>query len=281
MKTKGRQNFNRNLFLLCCIFSLILGLTGCGKSISADELSNTRIDYNCAEAFEDALNSGDRDVEGKVVEFVVKEYHPDSGLGVNCWAGEHLNFVSDSQLDVKAGDAVVGRVKKVSKVLGSWKIKYEEISIIDSSLVENVPYKAENSEGKLPENSTPQTSLEEEFKNSCVQIDYKTLARNPDAHIGDNFVFHGKVLQAMEYETLFSGRTVELRIAVTEDEYGFWDDVVYSSLSLEEGQDRILDDDMITIWGTCRGLKTYIGVLGSAISVPEISIEYYKIELPE
>lgn len=87
------------------------------------------LDYSDAASFEKALNDGVK-VNGKIVQFEVLEYKPDSALGINCWAGEHLNFISENELDVGAGNIIIGRVtKEPTKTLGSWKIYYEVLSI--------------------------------------------------------------------------------------------------------------------------------------------------------
>lgn len=57
----------------------------------------------------------------------VKEFHPESKLGYNIWAGEHLNFISSDNPDVKEGDSITIKVTKVEKMLGSWIIKYKKI----------------------------------------------------------------------------------------------------------------------------------------------------------
>lgn len=91
--------------------------------------SNYKLDYSDATSFEKALNNGVK-VNGKIVQFEVLEYKPDSALGINCWAGEHLNFISEEELDVGTGNIIVGRVtKEPTKALGSWKIYYEVLSI--------------------------------------------------------------------------------------------------------------------------------------------------------
>ena len=42
--------------------------------------------------------------------------------------------------------------------------------------------------------------------------------------------------------------------------------------------DRILEDDIITIWGECDGLYSYESVLGSKESLPNIDVKYYSID---
>lgn len=80
------------------------------------------IDYADAASFEAALNSGAK-VNGKVVKFDVVAYKPDSALGINCWSGELLNFISKNKLDVEAGDIIVGYItQEPSKTFWSWSI---------------------------------------------------------------------------------------------------------------------------------------------------------------
>ncbi|OQB11612.1 MAG: hypothetical protein BWY15_02439 [Firmicutes bacterium ADurb.Bin193] len=75
------------------------------------------------------------------------------------------------------------------------------------------------------------------------------------------------------------GLNVALRIDVTQGEYDLWSDTIfveYTRKSAEES--RILENDIVTIYGTMNGLKTYQSVLGNQVTVPCIVAEY--IELP-
>lgn len=100
---------NKLLYLLFVV--IILSLTACGETKKV-------IDYGDAWAFESALNNG-MNLEGKIVRFIVRELHPDSAFGYNIWAGEHLNFVSPRNPDVRPGQWVVAEVHAINSVLGS------------------------------------------------------------------------------------------------------------------------------------------------------------------
>lgn len=84
------------------------------------------IDYADAESFEAALNAGEN-LEGKVVQFIADEIHPRSARGYNIWAGEHLNFVSRKNPDVKQGDTVIVKATTIESSGGSWFIEYEKV----------------------------------------------------------------------------------------------------------------------------------------------------------
>ncbi len=121
--------------------------------------------------------------------------------------------------------------------------------------------------------------IEEDFKNSCVTIDFETLSRNPDKYKGNNYKLEGEVIQVQESSW---SDTVELRINITKETFEYiddvlWTDTIYATVKIPDGSDRILEDDVITFWGTCDGMYTYESVLGSSISLPKIDIKYYEL----
>lgn len=100
---------------------------------SKTSVSDYEVYYADADSLEKALNNGAK-VNGKVVKFIVNEYKPDSILGINCWAGEHLNFISDKELNVKKGSVIIGRItNEATNTLGSWKIPFEALSVSEES----------------------------------------------------------------------------------------------------------------------------------------------------
>ena len=86
--------------------------------------SNKAVDYPNVEAFEAALNAGE-DVTGKTVTFTVVKLVPNSAFGYNMQTGEHLNFCSTTNPNVKEGDVVTVKVTEVSSVLGTYIIRYK------------------------------------------------------------------------------------------------------------------------------------------------------------
>lgn len=125
-----------------------------------------------------------------------------------------------------------------------------------------------------PTTTVPKLS-ESEFKAQCSTIGFDTLSRNPDKYKGKKYKFTGEVIQVSE-SSLLGMTFCDLRINVTEGEYG-WEDTIYATVTLKEGEDRILEDDIITIWGTCEGNYTYTSVMGASISLPKIDVEYFEI----
>ncbi len=112
---------NKTIICVMLVLLISIGLIGCGATAS-----KVSIDYGNAESSEAALNAGEN-LEGKIVQFTATEFKPDSAFGYDIWAGEHLNFVSSSHPDVKVGDTVVVKAKKIESVIGSWIITYEKV----------------------------------------------------------------------------------------------------------------------------------------------------------
>ena len=97
-----------------------------------------------------------------------------------------------------------------------------------------------------------------------TEITYNQLARNPDDHIGKKVKFTGKVLQVME-----NGKTVSLSIATS----GNYDDVVRATYISDLVKSRILEDDIITIYGMALSLHKYHSIATGTISVPWILVD--------
>lgn len=117
------------------------------------------------------------------------------------------------------------------------------------------------------------TISEDEYKASCVKLNYADIARNPNNYIGENAVFQGQVVQVQEY-----GKNVVLRVNVTKGEYGIWDDTIYIDYKRKsENESRILEDDIITVYGKMNGIKDYETVWGNQVSIPYLLAEYIDI----
>lgn len=118
---------------------------------------------------------------------------------------------------------------------------------------------------------------EDEYKKSCITLSYIDLARRPKDYSGTNMSFTGKVIQVTE-STIFDVTSLVLRVNVTKDEYGLYDDTIYVKYELPEDADRILENDIITFYGECKGAKTYTAVLGNSVTIPYVEAEYIDIK---
>lgn len=122
------------------------------------------------------------------------------------------------------------------------------------------------------ETASIQQLTKDEYIAGCTDIAYSDLARNPDKYKGQAFHFRGKVIQ-----TAAEGNTTYLRINVTEGEY-VWSDTIFAEVYLPQSADRILEGDIITLYGDCEGVYTYESIVGKQVSLPSISIRFFTIE---
>jgi hypothetical protein len=123
----------------------------------------------------------------------------------------------------------------------------------------------EENEGKAEESA-------DGYKSSCKEIPYEDIAREPDAYNGENVAIRCKVRQVIEVDSLSSA------YLVYEDAGGIsssW--LVYYERG--QGEKRILENDYVTVYGVCRGLTTYEGLMGQSVSVPALEAKYIDIQV--
>ncbi len=110
-----------------------------------------------------------------------------------------------------------------------------------------------------------------EYKALCKSYSYNTVARNPDKYEGEYARFYGKVLQVMQ-ESYFGYIAYTLRIGTGGSYY--YDNVILATYTVKDDEPRILEGDMITVYGTLKGDYTYETVMGNEMTLPYMSIEY-------
>lgn len=103
-------------------------------------------------------------------------------------------------------------------------------------------------------------------KVSYPQANYADILRNPYAYKGDTFSIYGKVLQVDSSW----GQTVA---RVGTGGYGYYDNVFYVTMPGSSMDVKVIEDDMITIYGECTGTKTYTTIFGASITIPSMTAE--------
>ncbi len=112
----------------------------------------------------------------------------------------------------------------------------------------------------------------ESFKNSCEFYSYEDISRNPDSYKGKNLTYTGQVIQVLE-----EGNDIHFRLNVTAMEY-VYTDTVYVKYTKNDNESRILEGDMVTIWGTFDGIESFETVLGNKVTAPQISARDVEIQ---
>lgn len=109
----------------------------------------------------------------------------------------------------------------------------------------------------------------EEFKASCQYYTYDQLARNPKDYMGLPVVLYGEVVQVME-----ENDNVQLRVNITEGVYN-WQNAIYVEYTRKTpNESRILEGDIITLWGISNDTISYETVVGNQLTVPYVKAEY-------
>lgn len=180
--------------------------------------------------------------------------------------------LSSSTEDLKDDEyvTIVGRVDK--KVLGFLYIKEAQIIATGNEAKENY-----NAEIKAKEKEKQEDK--QQFINECQNYNYEDISRNPNEYKDKKAKFEGQVIQVQE-----NGNNIVLRVNVTKTENEFadggylWDDTIYVEYTRqEENESRILEDDIIHIYGKLNGVKSYKSVLGDEITIPLVEASYVDI----
>ena len=114
---------------------------------------------------------------------------------------------------------------------------------------------------------------QKDFKKSCTEIKYEDLARNPDSYKGQNLMFKGEVIQCEQSY----GTSYYARVNVTVDEYGFYSDTIYVTFEIPEDADKILEEDIVKLYGICQGAETYTSIFGESITIPSLDAAYVEL----
>lgn len=115
---------------------------------------------------------------------------------------------------------------------------------------------------------------EDDYKAECQTVDYKELCRYPEKYEGTKIVVKVKVSQIIDAN--FSGSEKAWRTYTDNSGYGFYADDEYYMLDKRVGDAvKILDDDIITVYGEFTGLEKITRALTSTTDeLPRIEVKY-------
>ena len=124
-------------------------------------------------------------------------------------------------------------------------------------------------------NREKSSDSKDEYINRCHPVDYESVARNPNNYKNSYITFRGTVVQVIEGAT--EGATVYLR--VNQDNEDIWSsDTWFIEYKPSPNESRILEDDIITVYGVCTGLYTYKALLGQQVTIPSMTMKYYELD---
>lgn len=99
----------------------------------------------------------------------------------------------------------------------------------------------------------------EDLDNYRTDVDIRDIERNPDDYMNELITFEGKIIQVLEEDGVSA-----YRIAVNDD----YDRVVLVSTQSSSLEERLLEDDYVTVYGEFTELMTYETVMGGSRTVP-------------
>lgn len=105
---------------------------------------------------------------------------------------------------------------------------------------------------------------EEEARGYETGITYEQLARTPDDFVAQKVKFTGKAVQV-----LYEDDVAVIRLAVDSD----YDHMLYCMFDPSITPSRILEDDIITVYGASTGMYSYTSVLNATISIPSVLVD--------
>lgn len=188
--------------------------------------------------------------------------------GLNCELQSYLDLsgITSSNLKLELLDKTENENTFYTKFVNDEKTKWK--ADIDQK-------RAEEKAQKEAEEKAQKEAEEQSFKESCQEYTFEQMARNPDNFKGTNVKVTGEVVQA-----LYDSDSVDLRVNITKKgNYStYYTDTVYVTYNTKAGEDKILEDDIITIYGTSMGDYSYTSTLGAKITLPLISAKYITLE---
>jgi len=225
----------RKISLIATISLSVLLLTGCG--VSNDQYQEALSQKETLEADYNDLKSKYDDLTLEVAQLKSSNEEYEKII-------EPYKSLSDAELEAKTNEANL-KAEKDKKELEERKAK-----------------EAEEKAAKEKEDAVAKERKEKQGYDTGIT--FNDLARTPDDYIGEKVKFSGKVLQVMEGNGLN-----QLRFAVDSD----YDKVIYLEYDTSLVSSRILEDDIITIYGVSYGLYTYKSTMGKSITLPVVSVD--------
>ena len=138
---------------------------------------------------------------------------------------------------------------------------------------------AENTENNETKVREKDKYSEEEYKSLCEKVDYKTIARNPDANYLKKVYGTGEIIQVVEED----GEYATFRVNITPEmdydgkEVSYYKDTVLLYTYDYDRNNRLLEEDIINFWGLVSEEVTYETVMGNSVTIPSIQMDYFEL----
>ena len=243
---------NKKITLFALTVLLTIGLSGCANHTESISLDKNTYEVIHGDMFTLTATVLPNDTVDSV------RWYIDSDC---VSAATNENTLKKEFLASEVGEAVI-------KVISSNKYSTCVVTV-----KENAEDIANREKAEEEERIAKEKAEEEERIGYETGITYDQLARNPDDYKGKKVKFYGRVVQVIE-----GNNETQLRVATKASSYGnYHDDIVLVYYNSKIMTSRVLEDDMITLYGMSMGLHTYKSTMGGDITIPLISVD--KIEM--
>ena len=241
------------------LFTVFLG--GCAKQVESISLDKNTIDVVHGETFTLTAkiapdDAQDQSIKWNIVSDNVKAVTDENTIKKEFFAsGVGKSSVSVISANGKKANCVINITENADDIAARAKAE-EEARIAAEKKAEEERIAKEKAE-------------EEERKGYETGITYDQLARTPDEYKNKKVKFYGKVVQVTEGDN-----ETNLRVATRAIEYGcYYEDVVLVYYNPKIMASRVLENDMITLYGVSKGLHTYKSTMSGNITVPLIAVD--------
>ena len=178
---------------------------------------------------------------------------------------------------VRCGETVEAELETLEHTPGEWKIGVK--ATVNEKGKRTQECTACKTVLKEEEYELSEEEYEAAYKDACEKYKYSEIARAPGQYKGKQAKFTGEVIQVQQ-DTLLGMIFYTLRVNVTKkgSYYSYYTDTIYVTYTAEENDPRILEDDIITMYGELQGEKTYTTVMGASVTIPSFDAEYIDIK---
>ena len=211
---------------------------------------------NDAEAFESEISELEEEIQGVTSNLSSLEEEKEQLV-------EEINTLTEEKNEIAAEyDDYKERMQPYEELEESEaearKIEADRIAAEEKEMEEK--QKAEEEAAEIAAQEAAEKEEEERVAQGYeTGITYDQLARNPDEYIGEMIKFSGKVIQVIE-----GTDENQLRFAVNDD----YDKVMYLGYSPDIVDQRVLEDDHVTIYGISIGTISYESTGSGPITIP-------------
>ncbi len=230
----------------------------CGEQ-EGEALGHTWIDATCTEP--------------KTCEKCGKVEGEPTGHSVANWATqEEPTCASEGQetgICTKCGDTIQQPIAKLEHTPGEWVVTQNATSSSAGKRTQSCVVCGEIL--STEEFTLSAEEIEAQYKESCTAYDYNTIARDPDKYKFTYGKYTGEIIQVVE-----NGKDLTLRVNITKGRY-VYTDTIYVLYTQNSGAPRLLEDDIITIYGMNMGTVSYESIFGATITLPCVYAQYIDI----